>query len=232
MTKKHSETVATKLSQDIDSHNVEASTQQEVNRESTIENPMEERQQPSNRIHDGEILSKEDSDEEFLTDDAEQEGYISPMELLIQAQAKAEEYHNDYLRALADMRNLRQRTEREIQQARQFAIEAFAKDLLQVVDNMERALLAIPDSSDSVHVAVVDGVRMVATGLENILKKHGVTRIKALHTPFDPNLHQAVMQVEDPSVAPDLVVREMQSGYLLNNRLLRPSMVGIAKGAG
>lgn len=161
-----------------------------------------------------------------------QEGYISPMELLIQAQAKAEEYRNDYLRALADMKNLRQRTEREVQQARQFAIEAFSKDLLQVADNLERALAAIPASDDPVSLALTDGVRMVATGLENTLKKHGVTRIQALNAPFDPNLHQAVMQVEDATVAPDLVVRELQSGYLLNQRLLRPAMVGISKGGG
>ncbi|MBF0626649.1 MAG: nucleotide exchange factor GrpE [Magnetococcales bacterium] len=160
----------------------------------------------------------------------QQEGYISPMELLIQAQAKAEEYRNDYLRALADMKNLRQRTQREIQQARQFAIEAFAKDLLQVADNLERALGAIPVSDDPVSVAVTDGVRMVATGLENTLKKHGVERIQAMNAPFDPNLHQAVMQVEDPTIAPDRVVRELQTGYLLNQRLLRPSMVGISTG--
>ncbi|MBF0190780.1 MAG: nucleotide exchange factor GrpE [Magnetococcales bacterium] len=169
--------------------------------------------------------------EEFGEEPEEKsEGYISPMELLIQAQAKAEEYRNDYLRALADMKNLRQRTEREIQQARQFAIEAFAKDLLQVADNLERALSAIPASDDPVSVAVTDGVRMVASGLENTLKKHGVTRIQAMNAPFDPNLHQAVMQVEDPTVEPDRVVRELQSGYLLNQRLLRPSMVGISQG--
>ncbi|MEO5346982.1 MAG: nucleotide exchange factor GrpE [Magnetococcus sp. YQC-9] len=163
------------------------------------------------------------------TEAGQKEGYISPMELLIQAQAKAEEYRNDYLRALADMKNLRQRTEREMQQARQFAIEAFAKDLLQVADNLERALGAIPASDDPVASALTDGVRMVATGLESTLKKHGVTRIEALNTPFDPNLHQAVMQIEDPEVAPDLVVRELQTGYLLNQRLLRPSMVGISR---
>ncbi|MBF0126817.1 MAG: nucleotide exchange factor GrpE [Magnetococcales bacterium] len=170
--------------------------------------------------------------EESQDGQSEQEGYISPMELLIQAQSKAEEYRNDYLRAVADMRNQRQRAEREMQQARQYAIESFAKDLLQVADNLERALAAIPESSDPATIAVTDGVRMVATVLENTLKKHGVTRIVALSAPFDPNLHQAVMQVADDSVAPDTVVREMQAGYLLNNRLLRPSMVGIAQGGG
>ncbi|MBF0439622.1 MAG: nucleotide exchange factor GrpE [Magnetococcales bacterium] len=178
---------------------------------------------------DSEPTFEDDGGPSFEEESGE-EGYISPMELLIQAQAKSEEYRNDYLRALADMKNLRQRTEREVQQARQFAVEAFAKDLLQVADNLERALSAIPESSDPVSVAVTDGVRMVATGLENIFKKHGVTRIQALNAPFNPNLHQAVMQVEDDSVAPDHVVRELQTGYLLNNRLLRPSMVGISKG--
>ncbi len=185
-------------------------------------------------IEDG---NDDEADEDQGSD--AKDGYISPNELLIQAQAKAseakekaEEYRNEYLRAVADMRNLRQRNEREMVQARQFAIEAFAKDLLQVSDNMERALAAIPDSTDPVSIAVTDGVRMVATVLSNTLKKHGVTRIEALQTPFDPNLHQAVMQVEDPSVPENLVVQEMQSGYLLNNRLLRPSMVGISKGGG
>ncbi|MBF0294698.1 MAG: nucleotide exchange factor GrpE [Magnetococcales bacterium] len=161
-------------------------------------------------------------------DDASREGYLSPMEMLIQAQAKAEEYRNDYLRAVADMRNLRQRTDREMQNARQYAVEAFAKDLLQIADNLERALAAVPAGDDPAITAITDGVRMVATGLDNTFKRHGVTRIQALSAPFDPNLHQAVMQVEDGSVPPGTVVRELQSGYLLNNRLLRPSMVGVS----
>lgn len=195
--------------------------------------PQDESQTAQETLADQEeqnTVDLESDSEETEDSTGDEEGYISPMELLIQAQSKAEEHRNDYLRALADMKNLRQRTEREVKQARQFAIESFAKDLLSVADNLERALAAIPPSSDPVSVAVTDGVRMVATGLENTLKKHGITRIVALQTPFDPNLHQAVMQVEDGSVALDLVVQEMQSGYLLNNRLLRPAMVGIAKG--
>lgn len=148
---------------------------------------------------------------------------------LEEAMATAEKNRNAYLRALADMQNLRKRSERENEQSRRFAIEGFARDLLPVADNLERALSAIPEDSGPELKALEDGVKMIQNELTRALEKHGVTRIEALNLPFDPNLHQAVVQMDAPALEPGMVAQVMQSGYLLNNRLLRPSMVGVAK---
>ncbi|MEO5350522.1 MAG: nucleotide exchange factor GrpE [Magnetococcus sp. YQC-3] len=145
------------------------------------------------------------------------------------AQAQAEEQRAACLRAVAEMQNARKRFEREGQQARQYAIEGFARDLLTVADNLERALAAVPKECSAELKLFQDGVAMTQNELARAFGKHGVTRIQAMLEPFDPNLHQAVMQVEDAVAAPGTVVRELQSGYLLNGRLLRPAMVGVAK---
>lgn len=147
--------------------------------------------------------------------------------LLRLADARAEESHNAYLRALAEMENLRKRTTKEVDQARKFALEGFTRDLLAVADNMDRAIAAIPSTGDAAFQAVASGVRMVQTELNRVMTKHGVTRVNAINTRFDPNLHQAIMQVDDPKAEPGTVVQELQAGYLLHDRLLRPAMVGV-----
>ncbi|MBF0371156.1 MAG: nucleotide exchange factor GrpE [Magnetococcales bacterium] len=149
---------------------------------------------------------------------------------LQEALDEKEEKHHLYLRTLAEMENLRKRTAREIQQARKFAVEGFSKDLLSVADNMERALTAIPESDDDNLKNIVQGVVMIQSELNRVMGNHGITRIESMHSPFDPHLHQAVIQVEDEDAKPGTVVQEMQAGYLLNERLLRPAMVGVAKG--
>ncbi|MBF0110200.1 MAG: nucleotide exchange factor GrpE [Magnetococcales bacterium] len=139
---------------------------------------------------------------------------------------------DETLRSLADMQNLRRRTAREVQQARDFAVEGFARDLLPVADNMERALSAMPEREDPALKAMAEGIRLVQAELDRVFKHHGVTRIEAVGKPFDPNLHQAVQQVAvsaADSTPPGAVVSELQSGYLLNGRLLRASMVVVAK---
>ncbi|ABK43034.1 GrpE protein [Magnetococcus marinus MC-1] len=143
---------------------------------------------------------------------------------------KAEEQQKNYLRSMADMDNLRKRNAREMEQARKFAVEGFARDMLSVADNLERAMSHMDQESDNEQIkAIVDGVKMVNSELAKSLEKHGIKRIEAMGQMFDPNLHQAVMQVADDRVPPDTVVQEMQAGYTLNERLLRPSMVGVAK---
>ncbi|MBF0454866.1 MAG: nucleotide exchange factor GrpE [Magnetococcales bacterium] len=142
---------------------------------------------------------------------------------------KAEANRNDYLRSVADMQNLRKRTARDIKQARSFAIEGFARDLLPVSDNMIRALAALADNEDPAVKSLYEGVEMVQKELDRAFDKHGLERIEALNAPFDPNLHQAVVQMDAPDAKPGQVVQEMQVGYTLNGRLLRPAMVGVAK---
>lgn len=150
-------------------------------------------------------------------------------EQLQAATALAEEHRNASLRAAAEMQNVRKRFERESKQARQYAVEGFARDLLMVADNLERALAAVPVECSPELKMFQDGVAMTQNELIRAFGKHGVTRLSVLNEPFDPNLHQAVLQVEEVTASPGTVVRELQSGYLLNGRLLRPAMVGVAK---
>jgi molecular chaperone GrpE len=166
------------------------------------------------------------------SEEQEEEASAQPsLEALYEeAVAKAESNRNDYLRSVADMQNLRKRTSRDVQQARSFAIEGFARDLLPVADNMIRALSALGESDDPAIKSLREGVEMVQKEMDRAFDKHGLVKIEALNTPFDPNLHQAVVQMDSPDSEPGHVVQEMQVGYTLNDRLLRPAMVGVSKG--
>ena len=138
------------------------------------------------------------------------------------------------LRALADMDNMRKRTEREVADARIYGISAFARDILGVADNMHRAMAALDDElrskADESLKALLDGVELTERELINVLEKHGVTRIDPLGQKFDPNRHQAMYEVEDASVPSGSVVQVMQAGYLIGERVLRPALVAVAKG--
>ena len=154
---------------------------------------------------------------------------------LEEAKAEAEKNRTDYLRSLADMANLRKRTEREKESARKFAIEKFALDLLTVTDNVQRAMdslnggMEVESGDNSSLQSVIQGVQMIQSELENLFAKNGIIRIESVNHPFDPNLHQAVMQVAAENVKPGTVVEEMRAGYLLNDRLLRPAMVSVSQ---
>ncbi|MEA2930414.1 MAG: molecular chaperone GrpE [Hyphomicrobiales bacterium] len=138
------------------------------------------------------------------------------------------------LRTLAEMENLRRRTEREVADARTYGITAFARDILAVADNMERALKAldagIRDKADAGVKALLDGVELTERELLKAMEKHGIAKIEPEGQKFDPNLHQAMFEVPDPSVPAGTVVRIVQPGYTIGGRVLRPALVAIAKG--
>jgi molecular chaperone GrpE len=136
------------------------------------------------------------------------------------------------LRTLAEMDNLRKRTEREIGDAKAYAVTAFARDLLSVVDNLGRAQAAasVDEDSDPALKVLSEGVSLTEREFLNTLGKHGVVRIDPQGERFDPNLHQAMFEVEDASVASGTVMQVMQAGYTISGRVLRPAMVGVSKG--
>ncbi len=131
------------------------------------------------------------------------------------------------LRTAAEMQNLRRRTEQEVEKAHKFALERFAGELLPVVDNLERALAAIPADE----AANREGVELTLKSLLAALEKHGVSLIDPHGEHFNPDHHQAIAMLEAPHAAPNTVVDVMQKGYSLNGRLLRPAMVAVAKPA-
>jgi molecular chaperone GrpE len=138
------------------------------------------------------------------------------------------------LRTLAEMENLRKRTEREVADARVYGITAFARDILTVADNMHRALDALDtglrEKADDALKALLDGVELTERELINALEKHGVKRLEPLGQKFDPNRHQAMYEIEDASAPSGSVVQVMQSGYLIGDRVLRPALVAVSKG--
>ncbi|HXW27986.1 MAG TPA: nucleotide exchange factor GrpE [Xanthobacteraceae bacterium] len=138
------------------------------------------------------------------------------------------------LRSLAEMENLRRRTEREVADSRAYGISAFARDLLGVADNMRRALEAIgPAARETVDPgmrALIDGVELTERELLNVLEKHGVKKLDPQGKKFDPHRHQAMVEVPDPSVPAGTVVQVVQPGYTIGERVLRPALVAVAKG--
>lgn len=137
------------------------------------------------------------------------------------------------LRLAADMENLRRRTEREKQDMAKYAITNFAKDILSVDDNLCRALTAVPDGAkdkDPALKALADGVEMTGRELTNVLERHGITRIDPKGEIFDPNNHQAMFELPNAEVPAGTILEVIASGFMIENRVLRPAMVGVAKG--
>jgi molecular chaperone GrpE len=145
----------------------------------------------------------------------------------------AAEFKDKLLRTLAEMENLRKRTEREVADARQYAIANFSRDVLAVADNMHRALEAIDselrDSTDSKMKSLVEGVELTERELMKVLERNGVKKFSPLGEKFDPNLHQAMYEVPDTDAPPGSVAQVIQAGYMLGDRVLRPALVAIAK---
>ena len=135
------------------------------------------------------------------------------------------------IRVLAEMENLRKRFEREKIDSIKYGSVNFARDILSPGDNLERALSAINDEEEHSQSIknLIDGLLMVKKELSTALEKHGVTKIDSLNKKFDPNLHQAMMEVENNDLDEGVVVQEIQTGYMMHDRLLRPAMVGVSK---
>jgi molecular chaperone GrpE len=138
------------------------------------------------------------------------------------------------LRTLAEMENLRKRTTREIADARAYGITAFARDVLDIADNLQRALDAVPAeakaNADPGLKALIEGVELTERSLLNTLEKNGVTKFDPTGERFDPNFQQAMYEVPDLSVPAGTVVQVVQAGYKIGDRILRPALVGVSKG--
>jgi molecular chaperone GrpE len=138
------------------------------------------------------------------------------------------------LRAHAEMENLRKRTERDVNDTRSYAIAGFARDMLSATDALSRALLVLPaearSSEDATIKSLIEGIEMTEREMQRLLAKHGVKPIEAEGQKFDPHKHQAMFEVPDPSRPEGTVVQVVQAGFAIGDRVLRPAMVGVAKG--
>ncbi|MGH6865372.1 MAG: nucleotide exchange factor GrpE [Methyloceanibacter sp.] len=145
------------------------------------------------------------------------------------------EMRDRLLRTMADMENLRRRTEREKSDTARYAISNFARDVLTIADNLKRAVDHVPAEAaaqDPALKSFLEGVELTERELLNMLERHGVARIEPLGERFDPNSQQAMYEVERPDVPEGTVVDVMQSGYTIGDRVLRPALVAVAKGGG
>ena len=179
---------------------------------------------------EGELM--EEVDEPFLeeepADNAESTETMNNQ--LASALRKAEEYRDQSLRTLAEMENLRRRTEKEIGDARKFAVEKFAKELLVVLDSLELGIQAAAGDAPEV-VKLREGNELTLKQFLAVLEKFNVKPVEALGAKFDPALHQAMTMEQTDAVEPNTVTKVFQQGYTINERLLRPAMVVIAKKA-
>jgi molecular chaperone GrpE len=155
---------------------------------------------------------------------------------LVETLSRENAEHKDrLLRTLAEMENLRKRTDREVADMRQYGIASFARDVLAVADNMERALEALDaelrETANPGVKALLDGVELTERELLKVLDKHGVKKYEPKKgDKFDPNLHQAMYELPDPSQPAGTVAQVVQPGYMIGERMLRPALVGVAKG--
>ncbi len=148
--------------------------------------------------------------------------------------AERDELKDRMLRTLAEMENLRRRTEREVADARTYAVTNFARDMLNVADNVRRALESVPadqrDAAEGSFKGLIDGIELTERDLVKNLERHGVKPVEPQGQKFDPNRHQAMFEVPNPDVPAGTVVQVVQTGYVIGDRVLRPALVGVAKG--
>jgi molecular chaperone GrpE len=156
---------------------------------------------------------------------------VAEHDRVAELEKQLEEANSKALYAAAEIQNVRRRLETEKQQAANYATTQFARDMLAIKDHLERALGAVSDElrGDKVASNFLAGIESTARELEQVFARHGVSRIDALNQPLDPHRHQAMMEVPSNEAEPGTIVQEMQPGYMLKDRLLRPALVGVAR---
>jgi len=166
------------------------------------------------------------------TAEAPAEAAVDPVEALT---AENADLRDKLLRTVAEMENLRKRTQREIEDTRSYAIAGFARDMLTATDSLARALTMLPaearESADGTVKSLIEGIEMTEREMQRLLAKHGVKPIEAEGQKFDPHRHQAMFEVPDPTRPEGTVVQVVQTGFAIGDRVLRPAMVGVSKGA-
>ena len=192
------------------------------------------------------------NEEETGTETAETEGVATPEEgdgagegegtglelggelnfdRLAELEKELEQVRQHALYAQAETQNVRRRLEQEKINAAQYAATGFARDMLSVKDNLERALASIPDElrEDDRLKSLVAGIEVTGRELETVFQRNGIAKVESLGQKLDPHFHQAMIEVPDGKAEPGTIVQEMQAGYTIKERLLRPALVGVAR---
>jgi len=179
-------------------------------------------------IDDGKL---HDEAEDLREETAEESPELQEHDQIAELQNQLAEANNKALYAAAEVQNVRRRLEQEKSQASAYAAANFARDMLAIKDHLDRALAAVNDElrSDKVASQFLAGIESTARELEAVFTRNGVARVKSVGEKLDPNKHQAMMEIPTGDAEPGVIVEEMQPGYMMKDRLLRPAMVAVAK---
>ena len=182
--------------------------------EQDLENPTSEKE---------EQVSQEPKDQE--------ETEISPEDLIEKLNEEITSLKDQRLRAIAELENFRKRAEKDQSDALKYGISNFAKEIINIRDNIERAQSSISDEAKNNEAikSVIEGIDLIAQSVVSTFEKIGIKKIESLNEKFDHNLHQAMMEIENEELEPGTIVQELIPGYTLHDRLLRPAMVGVSK---
>jgi len=182
-------------------------------------------------IDDGKL---HDEAEDLREETAEDSPELQEHDQIAELQNQLAEANNKALYAAAEVQNVRRRLEAEKSQASAYAASQFARDMLAIKDHLDRALGAVSDElrGDKVASQFLAGIESTSRELDAVFTRNGVTRVKSVGEKLDPNRHQAMMEIPTDQAEPGIIVEEMQPGYMLKDRLLRPAMVAVAKAAG
>jgi molecular chaperone GrpE len=181
----------------------------------------------------------EAKDEEQLHDEAEalrketaeDSPEVAEHDQVVELEKQLEEANSKALYAAAEAQNVRRRLEQELQQATSYAAAGFARDMLAIKDHLDRALAAVGDElrADKTASQFLAGIESTARELESVFARHGISRVKSVGEPLDPHRHQAMLEIPTDEAEPGIIVQEMQAGYTMKDRLLRPALVAVAK---
>ena len=172
-----------------------------------------------------------DEAEDIRSETAEGAPELQEHDQLAALQKQLEDANSKALYAAAEMQNARRRMEKEVSDAKAYAAAGFARDMLAIKDHLDRALAAVSDElrADQTATNFLAGIEATSRELESVFSRHGITRIDAKGTPLDPHKHQAMVEIPSADAEPGTIIEEMQSGYMIKDRLLRPALVGVAK---
>ena len=193
-------------------------------------------------LHEEEERQSAEEQAEFDAMEADEKSKDRPPEdpiermhrIITELQAEIDGNKDKMLRTVAEMENLRRRTAKEVADAKTYSAASFARDMLSVSDNLRRAIEAVPEESkaagDKGFLALIEGVEMTERSMLSTLEKNGVKKLSPINEKFDPNFHQAMFEVPNLDVPNNTVCEVIQDGYVIGQRVLRPAMVGVAKG--
>ena len=185
----------------------------------------------SNKIEEQDLENPTSEKEEQLSESPKEKEEVSPEDLIEKLNEEISGLKDQRLRAIAELENFRKRAEKDQSDALKYGISNFAKEIINIRDNIERAQSSISEEAKNNEAikSVIEGIDLIAQSVVSTFEKIGIRKIESLNEKFDHNLHQAMMEIENDDLEPGTIVQELIPGYTLHDRLLRPAMVGVSK---